>query len=152
MSWRTAIDAAYARRAGDARARYDPPAVPSELRRVEGDVGCVLPAEFAGLLLETNGFIELIAVDGDWIEDMWVVWTAEETRRRNMALRRGAHGFPGGALAFADAGADGIIFGLDLSAENPGVFAWYPITSERREMASSLREFLPAWIAGDLTV
>ena len=98
--------------------------------------------------------MDLINIDGSWIESMWIMWTAEELRDRNIALRRQRREgrFPADALAFSDAGSDGIVFAFDMRTDNSDVFAWYPIGAEREVKARSLREFLPGWIAGDISV
>src|SRR4051794_19700213 len=116
MSWRQIVDEAYAKRREGARARFSPPVTADALVRAEDAVSAPLPGELRDFLLETNGFMELSNIDGRWIENMWIMWTAEELRDRNLELRhqRGQGGFPAGALAFADAGTDGIVFAFDL--------------------------------------
>jgi len=95
----------------------------------------------------------LIDIGGNWIEDSWLIWPVDEMRRRNIDLRqqRVEGRFPSGALAFSDAGADGIVFAFDAT-HAAGVFAWYPQTTERDVKASSLREFLRGWVAGEIVV
>jgi hypothetical protein len=46
------------------------------------------------------------------------------------------------AVAFADAGVDGVVFAFDVSGIGLEIFAWHPIAAERQVMARSLREFL----------
>jgi hypothetical protein len=77
-----------------------------------------------------------------------------DLRERNLKLRqqRGGRRFPAGALAFADAGVDGIIFGFNTRAPNTEVFAWYPITGECELKAGSLRDFLFGWVAGKISL
>jgi hypothetical protein len=152
MHWRAIVDAAYARREG-ARPRYEPPTTDECVSHVERGLGNALPADLKALLLESNGIMELVGIDGGWIENIWVVWKVEEVLARNTELRRerGERGFPSGALAFADAGVDGILFALDVEGRS-GVFAWRAIGAEREAMAFSLHDFLCKWIAGELSV
>jgi hypothetical protein len=152
MSWRAIVDAAYARRER-ARPRYEPPVTHELVSEAEHRLGCALPEELKSLLLEANGIMELIDIHGTWIENMWLMWSVEELLERNRELRRvGSDGsFPSGALAFADAGVDGILFAFDMEG-NFDVFAWHPIGAQRQEMAASLGDFLPRWIGGDLSV
>ena len=154
MSWRALIDEAYAALGDDVRLRYEQPAGAELLRRVERALSCSLPAELTGLLSETNGVMELMSVDGEWIETGWLIWSADELRDRNIDLRRrgGGDRFPSGALAFADAGSDGIVFAVDTRGGSPEVFAWEPLECQRNVKARSVRDFLPEWIGGRLSV
>jgi hypothetical protein len=154
MAWREILDAAYARGREGARPRYGPPVGADVLARAERALSCALPGELRDFLLEANGVMELINIDGRWIESMWIMWTAEELCDRNIELRRQRDEgrFPAGALAFADAGTDGVVFAFDLQTPNFEVFAWHPITAECEVKARSLREFLPGWITGGISV
>ena len=154
MSWRTLIDEAYARGREGARPRYETPTYAGALDRVERGLTCQLPPELRELLLETDGIMELIDVDGGWIQSMWIIWRLDELRDRNIELRRerGEGRFPSDALAFAGAGADGILFVFDLRTDTSEVFAWDPIDAQLVPKARSLREFLPGWVAGKIPV
>ena len=154
MSWRALIDEAYAALGDDVRLRYEQPAGPELLRRVERALSCSLPEELTGLLSETNGVMELMSDGGEWIETGWLIWSADELRDRNIDLRRrrGSDRFPSGALAFADAGSDGIVFAVDIRSGSSEVFAWEPLECQRIVKARSVREFLVEWIGGRVSV
>jgi hypothetical protein len=98
--------------------------------------------------------MQLDEIDGQWSEDMWLIWKVEELLAENIQLREEKEGgwFPRDALAFAGAGVDGILFAMYLRDDYPEVFAWYPIEGECRRVASSIRELMTGWISGGLSV
>jgi hypothetical protein len=154
MSWRTLVDEAYGGGREGARARYETPAYDGAVVQVERGLTCTLPQELRELFLEADGIMELIDVDGGWIENMWIFWPLEQLRERNIELRRerGDGRFPSGALAFSGAGADGVLFAFDLRTHSSEVFAWDPIDARLVVKARCLREFLPGWVAGKISV
>jgi SMI1/KNR4 family protein SUKH-1 len=154
MRWRTLIDNAYAAARHGAQARYQDPASEELLLEVEGALACPLPDEVADLLRETNGVMELLDVDGLLTETWWLIWPAAKLRDESIATRReqGDNGFPRGAIAFSGAGTDGIVFGVDVLRNLPGVFAWYPLERESISLAPTVREFVTGWIGGDISV
>ena len=158
MGWREIIDGAYTERSEDERefvgAKYEHGASRKDLLALVNELGCALPADLQSLLLESNGFTEVLEVEGRLVENMWTVWPASElpdnNRHRHEETEEPKP--PEYLLVFASAGADGILFAYDTRSPESGVVAWFPVEDEIRPLASSLREFLVGWITGKIEV
>jgi hypothetical protein len=126
----------------------------------EALLNVALPTSLRSLLLETNGVMDMIAIDGgDWSESMWLLWKVEEVVEQNRYYR--ALGVDGNydrdfnnLVFFAGAGFDGILFAFPL--ENgicaPRILVWYPNTDELDELAPSLEDFLRGWLMSTISV
>lgn len=119
------------------------------------------PDSLRSLLRETNGVMDMMAVDGgDWFDSMWLLWTVAEIVEQNLFYRT-AH--DDGkydrdfrrVVFFAGAGADGILFGFPVMQDGAcaaRVVVWHPIEDELDECAPSLESFLKGWLTGAITV
>jgi len=145
MTWRAFIDDVTSRVDPEFRKapEYGPPAPPKAIERLERQLGCSLPAELRELLLEHDG-----VRDGDWL-----VWSIKEMAKNNLeGWREPDLILPTDLLAFASAGADGILFAFEKGSPSSTIFAWDPIPHERPVLARSLRAFIEGWKLGTITV
>lgn len=114
----------------------------ADLDGVERALDVRLSESLRSLLREVNG---AIAEYG-----LWYVWPTQQIIEENRELR--ARAFSVGympldhLLFFANAGVDGILFALPISAGSRTagrrVFAWYPIEDSRPCVADSLEDYL----------
>ena len=142
-------------------AEFAPPASAEEIEAAETLLGIRLPSGLRSLLSESNGVkYGLRLPSGDCVVGAGrLVWPlgmiVEENRRmsdpdvtsRGPRQRR--------ALFFADAGADGILFGHPILPSGdvaPAVVVWHPIDDELTPSAASLAEYLIRWSSGELAV
>jgi hypothetical protein len=137
------------------------PASSGEIADAQEKLCAKLPTCLSSLLLEANGVMDLLSIDGgDWIENMWLIWPLGEMVERNIAFRGEAamgtyvRDFRQFAF-FADAGCDGILFGFPMIGSRDcgsSVVSWHPIEDEVTSVAASLEEFLGGWLAGAIVV
>jgi hypothetical protein len=156
VRWKDLLTEAYRARDGASSPslpRFEPGATEARLERAERALGLPLPEELRTLLAECDGVMEVMEVGGQPIETGWLVWTLDAIVDERRGRKRTTLGPPDGWLMFANAGADGILFGYD-QGEPPGhIGAWYPMEGGRLQfMAPSLQAFLRGWIAGELSV
>lgn len=164
MSWRELITGIYESRpqpSGIAgKPEYYPPVSAASIADAEAALGCALPGSFRSLLLETNGVMDMLAIDGgDWFASMWLLWTIEETVEQNrnyrLASEEGAYERDFSRLVFfAGAGTDGILFAFPVEKGDcaPRVVVWHPIMNELDELAPSLEDFLRGWLTNTISV
>jgi hypothetical protein len=165
MSWRKLIADIYESRSQQpgiaAKPKFYPGASLEDIANVEACLGATLPVSLRTLLLESNGVLKMMAIDGgEWFESMWLLWTTAEIVERNRfyraAAENGTYDRDFRNLAFfADAGADGILFGFSvMEGRNcaPAVVVWSPIMDELEECAPSLEDFLRGWLAGTISI
>jgi cell wall assembly regulator SMI1 len=165
MSWRNLISASYETRAEQpgiaGKPQFYPAALAGDIADAEARLNATLPASIRSLLLETNGVMDLMAIDGgDWFDSMWLLWTVDDIVKRNVSWRaataagtykRDFHQM----VFFADAGTDGILFGFPVMEDYvcaPRVVVWHPIMDELGELAPSLEDFLQGWLTGTISV
>jgi hypothetical protein len=127
----------------------------------EARLDAKLPVCLKSLLLETDGVMDMLSIDGgEWFKNMWLLWPLDEIVNRNLVLRAETatgnyeRGFQK-LLFFADAGADGILFAFPVAASREcasNVVAWYPVEDELTGMSPSLEGFLRGWLVGDIAV
>src|SRR5438067_2438889 len=137
MNWRTFIYGMYAKQEhGDgleSKALFHPPASIQELADLESQVGTSLPADLRSVLLETNGVMSTLKIDdGDWFENMWLLWPTYQIINDNLLMRResAAGEYEGpfqDLLVFANAGTDGILFAnpIEHRVAAPNIMAWF---------------------------
>ncbi|MDB5386211.1 MAG: Cell wall assembly/cell proliferation coordinating protein [Planctomycetaceae bacterium] len=152
------ISSAYQAREGcepRVRPRFFPPAEESALIEAESSLGLKLPSELRCLLAETDGMMEEMELEDDWIEIGWTVWSTIELVASNRRLRTATDCPsplpPDLCVFFVNAGVDGVQFGLDLSRiehESVPVFIWEPLEEVVRTIAPSLEAFLNGWLRG----
>ncbi len=163
MNWRERIEEMYASREAQpgiaSRAQFREPASLQEMESLEETLRVRLPAELRTLLLETNGVLELLQVDnGEWIENMWLIWPTtmiadDNLRWRQPSARDTWDRDFSRFLFFADAGSDGILFGHPVEGKDAtaSVSMWIPIGDEVTSIAPSLETFLDGWLRGTIT-
>lgn len=157
MDWRKRIHKAYELRESRGYAsapKFCPPASGATLHELQSSLGMVLlPLELKGLLRETDGVIDLMEVDGEWVETGWLFWSAEEIAKQNLWYRSGSAGETYGLsfddlLFFTGAGLDEILFAFALSSgrgKGPEIYVWHPRENTVEEVAPSLEAFVEAW-------
>src|SRR5262249_15115064 len=141
--------------------KFYPAASAEEIADGELRLDVRLPASIRSLLLETNGVMELMAIDGgEWFASEWLLWAICEVIEQNLLYRadyvKGEHERDFRKLVFfANAGCDGILFGFPVMEDGvcaPRVVVWHPIMDELDELAPSLEDFLRGWLTGTITV
>lgn len=164
MNWRELITGIYdgrPRQPGIAgRAEFYSAASAARIADAEAALDAVLPDSLRSLLLETDGVMDMMAIDGgDWFESMWLLWTVEEIERRNRAHRAASAAGPrrrdfGDVVFFAGAGTDGILFAFPVTGRvcSPRVVVWHPIRDELSDLAPSLEDFLRGWLTSTISV
>jgi hypothetical protein len=128
--------------------RFEPPASILDVDELETRLHVSLHSDLRALLLESNGVMEMLAIDGgEWFDNMWVVWPTSEIVAKNESFRKGnvTHD---DLLFFASAGTDGILFAnpVEKHTAQSSVVAWFPIEDELRLVAPSLREFMQGYL------
>jgi hypothetical protein len=126
----------------------------------EAILDTTLPASLRSLLLETNGVMEMIAIDeGEWMNCESLVWSIERIVELNRSYR--AETEKGkckrefrSLVFFAGAGVDGILFAFPVEDGvcAPLVVVWHPILDELDDAAPSLEDFLRGWVTGTIAV
>lgn len=164
MGWRELITCIYQDRANLAgvgsRPDFFPRASSEEIGNAETQLNVRLPASLRSLLLESDGVMDMMSVDGgDWFDSMWLLWSLDAIAEQNSAILDAGDGMQKCGLRrmlfFAGAGADGILFGFPITDEgvcSPSVVVWHPIANEVDEVAESLEEFLRGWLTGAISV
>lgn len=165
MNWRELITGIYETRAQQpgiaAKPQFYPPASVADIADAEACLNARFPASIRSLLLETNGVLDMMAIDGgEWFDSMWLLWTIAELVEQNLfyraATERGTYDQDFHQLVFfAGAGTDGILFAFPLMEDRacaPGVVVWHPIMDELDELAPSLEDFLSGWLTSTISV
>jgi hypothetical protein len=165
MSWRKLISGIYESRAKKSgfisRPKCYPAASSREIADGELRLSALLPASIRSLLLETNGVMNELAIDGgEWFDSGWLLWTVREVIQQNLQFRaeylKGEYERDFGRLVFfANAGCDDVLFGFPVMKNRvcaPRVVMWHPIEDELNELAPSLKAFLKGWLTGTITV
>mgnify|MGYP001382772450 FL=1 len=132
----------------------------ANIAAAEAALSASLPDSLRSVLLETNGVMDMMAIDGgDWFESMWLLWKVEEIVEQNRYYR--AAGVEGtyerdfaSLVFFAGAGTDGILFAFPVEDGNCAlrVMVWHPIMDELDELASCLEDFLRGWLTSTISV
>lgn len=127
-SWKQFLEDVYSTRINangtTTRPRFQLGADDQEIKSAEEMHQCKFPDDLKALLKETNGVMEELAIDSSpFIENLWIVWSIDQTIMGNNKFREllGDEKFIALAetvIFFAGAGADGILFGIDTSANN----------------------------------
>jgi cell wall assembly regulator SMI1 len=165
MNWRELVTGIYesrARQPGIAgKPQFYPPASAEDIADAEARLNAKFPASIRSLLLETNGVMDMMAIDGgEWFDSMWLLWTVTELVEQNLFYRAatadGTYERDFSQLVFfAGAGTDGILFAFPLMEDRvcaPRVVVWHPIMDELDELAPSLEDFLTAWLTSTISV
>jgi cell wall assembly regulator SMI1 len=165
MNWRELILGYYetcAQQPGIAKKpQFYPPASAGDIAEAEASLNARFPTAIRSLLLETNGVMDMMAIDGgEWFDCMWLLWTVKELVEQNLSYRA-ATGYGTydrdfrQLVFFAGAGADGILFAFPLMEDRvcaSRVVVWHPIMDELDELAPSLEDFLRGWQMGTISV
>jgi hypothetical protein len=165
MTWRERISGIYearAERPGIAsRPEFYPGASAEHTAFAQTRLSAIFPASLRTLLLETDGVMDMLAIDGgEWFESMWLLWSVQGIVDGNLShrsmKRAGTYDRDFRELMFfADAGTDGILFGFPVMGDGvcaPCVVVWHPIEDDLDEVAPSLEDFLQGWLTGAITV
>lgn len=160
-SWKQFLEDVYSTRVDatgtTTRPRFQLGADDQEIKSAEEMLQRKFPGDLKALLQETNGVMEELSVDSSpFFENLWIVWPIDQTILENSRLRelQGDEKFIALAetvIFFAGVGADGILFGIDTSANNE-VVAWWPIRQEFSQVAANLERFFRGWLHGEITV
>jgi hypothetical protein len=155
MGWRELVTAAYSERKGSAASsfpRFGPGATEARLTQAARTLGMALPAELSAFLAECDGIMDVMEIEGRPIETGWLMWEVDTIVAGRSDPARATLGPPETWLVFANAGADGILFGYDRAEPHDQIWAWYPSEGRRHLLAPSLSAFLHGWINGEVTV
>jgi hypothetical protein len=164
MNWRERITAVYEGRRQQpglaGKPEFYPAASAQEISDTEVELNAKLPGSFRSLLLETNGVMDMLAIDGgDWFKSMWLFWNIDEIVKQNRYSRAATEkrtferDFTT-LVFFAGAGTDGILFAFPVEDGfcSPRVMVWHPIMNELEEIAPSLEDFLRGWLTNTISV
>jgi hypothetical protein len=161
MNWRDRVSAIYAKLPPglETRPAFRAPASSAQVAELESKIGWALPEALADLLLESNGIMDELKSQGEWIETGWVVWPVESIAEWNLRARRewaaNYDRYFEHLLFFADAGSDGILFahpkrvGGEYASD---VVVWVPLGDEQSPFAPSLEAFLDGWLTGAVEI
>jgi hypothetical protein len=131
-----------------------PPAAERALAQAELTLGIALPQELRAFLLEADGATVALRLDsGDVVpEASPLVWSIAEIVRENTAAP--IEHERGGALFFANAGVDGVLFGHRLTGQRitEDVVVWQPIDGDMTTCAASFGDWLRGWLGGEINV
>lgn len=164
MNWRALITGIYENRPHQSgiagKPEFYPGASSASVVDAETALNASLPVSIRSLLLDTNGVMDMMAIDGgEWIESMWLLWTIAEVVEQNRFYRaatvEGTYERDFRSLVFfAGAGADGILFAFPVEDGicAPRVVVWHPIMDELDELAPSLEDFLRGWLTSTISV
>jgi cell wall assembly regulator SMI1 len=165
MNWCEFVAGIYETRAGQpgiaGKPKFYPAASAGEIADAEVRLNARFPASIRSLLVETNGVMDMMAIDGgQWFDSMWLLWTVAEIVEQNgfyrAATEDGTHARDFRKLVFfAGAGCDDILFGFPVLENRvcaPRVVVWHPIMDELDELAPSLEEFLRGWLTSTICV
>jgi SMI1/KNR4 family protein SUKH-1 len=165
MNWREEITGIYENRTQQpgiaGKPQFYPPASAGDIVHAEVRLNAMFPASIRALLLETNGVMDMLAIDGgEWFDSMWLLWTVTEILEQNLFYRAATeagryHRDFRPLIFFAGAGCDGILFGFPVMDDGvcaPRVMVWHPIMDELDEIAPSLEYFLRGWLTGAISV
>lgn len=163
--WREIIQRAYRSRLNAAGTSSKPefysPCAAGQIDEAEALLEVSLPAELRSLLLESDGVMDLLSVDGQkFFGNLWLIWPIEMMRRENLRAHEviaqdSAEQGSKNLLFFASAGTDGILFGCLVSPQalpKCSVVAWYPMEDRVVPLAGSLAEFVDGWLNNRITV
>src|SRR5262245_11467142 len=92
MGWLELITGMYKRRPQRpgivGKPSFYPGASAANIADAEAALKATLPASIRSLLLETNGVMEMMAIDGgECFESMWLLWNIEEVVEQNRVRR-----------------------------------------------------------------
>src|SRR5262245_36064830 len=96
------------------------PATVRNIADVEEKLNVALPVSLRSLLLESDGVMAMLRIEeGDWFENMWLLWSTSEIIQQNLlfraeSTRRTYRRIFDDLVFFAGAGADGILFGFPV--------------------------------------
>jgi hypothetical protein len=165
MNWREFITGSYAvapEQPGIAsKPEFYPGASEDEIAGAELRLNARLPAPLQSLLLESNGVMGMMAIDGgEWFKEGWLLWTLAEVIEQNLWYRSetGKATYKRDfckVVFFADAGSDGILFGFPVREDQicaPSIVVWYPIEDELEDIAASLEDFIRKWLTSTIWV
>jgi len=164
MSWRELITGIYESQPQQpkiaGKPEFYPAASAASIADAEAALNVALPQSLRSLLLETNGVMDMMAIDGgDWFDSMKLFWNIEEIVEQNryfrLASEEGTYKRDFNSLVFfAGAGTDGILFAFPAEDGTcaPRVAVWHPIMDELDDLAPSLEDFLRGWLTNTISI
>lgn len=164
MSWRELLTDVYQGRAQQpgiaGKPEFYPAASLATITDTETALNAALPDSLRSLLLETDGVMDLMAIDGgEWFESMWLLWKIEEVVEQNRFYRatsgKGTSQRDFSDLVFfSGAGTDGILFAFPVvdGVCDSRVMVWHPMMDELENLAPSLEKFLRGWLTNTISV
>src|SRR5207248_7011303 len=91
MNWRDFILGVYENRKLESdiqsRPAFQAPASTQEIQELESQLVTSIPESLRTILLETNGVMDTLNVNGEWFENMWLIWPTTEIISRNVRIR-----------------------------------------------------------------
>lgn len=126
-----------------------------QVDRLETRLDAVLPEALRTLMLESDGVQEwYLNEHGDWAEDFYLPWPAEEMIKYNEYFRSAAYQNKHqtdfrNLLVFARMGSDGLHFGHPIRDDrtcSPHVVAWNPVDHTHADRAPDFESFLRDWL------
>jgi hypothetical protein len=122
----------------------------------ENQLAVKLPMRHRSLLLETNGVMDMLSIDGgEWFKSGWFLWPLDKILEENLEIRsddnmRERYMPLDCFLFFADAG-NGDLFAYSVVSGEiryGDVFAWRHENDSRPNIAPSLVQFIEGWKDG----
>lgn len=155
MQWRNWIDQGYADGTSKGRAEFQDGAKVERIAWLESQLGLRLPVPLRELLEESDGVGQMMYLYDKWSRVHTEVWSCDTIAQENKTIRADPEGplpppfAPESVpLYFASAAVDGILFAFLMhpsAAQDPAVYAFYPIESEWRRISPSLEAHLHGW-------
>lgn len=143
MDWKGLVVQAFQQQAGgpiSTYPRFSPGASEAALTEAEQRLGMTIPEDLRALLAQCDGIMDVMVIEGNHIDNQWVIWPLETILEANLDPERGVCGLPPDWLVFAS--ADGHDIGYDGDAQNGQIWIWHPIDDESEQIASSFADFL----------
>lgn len=163
--WRETIERMYAARTNAASTQSRPAFSPSasivDVEAAEGCLAARLPESLRSLLLESDGIMDQLSVDGGpYFDNMWLLWPVGQIIDENIRFRKRVSE---GSLSrtvrdvvfIASAGVDGILFGIrasDKPRDDCPIVSWYPIGHRICELTDTLADFFDGWLCNRIAV
>lgn len=159
MNWRAIYSQIYPLRATALNQQVKPRFVKGcrqyQVDRLETRLDAVLPESLRTLMLESDGVQEwYLGEHGDWAEDFYLPWPAEEMIKYNEHFRSAAFQNKHqtdfrNLLVFARTGTDGLYFGHPIRDDrtcSPMVVAWNSTDHTVTDRAPDFESFLQDWL------
>ena len=131
---------------------------PSAVAAAESALGVDFPSGLRHFLSQSDGATIGVRLTSSEVvpNASPLIWPVSEIVARNRAANTGAGISPHSQfLFFADAGADGMLFGHPVNDHGVAldrVVAYYPVDERAVVVATDLRAWLAGWLGGNLVI